>query len=390
MASGYEVNFNDKIDSRFLCPICLLVMREAVQTACGHRFCEGCLSRIPKRGPENELTCPVDKTPSRAKEIFPDVATRREILSLALTCNNSEEGCVWTGELRGLESHIASCDFQEIRCFKHCGARILRKHLDMHSGECPARVVFCRHCRTQVVFTALQAERYQVQEHVDHSAALRHHLSLAASVISSHSQTMHAMQRTIEQLKIKTDDLQPSVQLVQRRQEQISRELRDRNVTGRLQWKIKLSRYTRGRHVSYCSPTFYTGCPGYKVQLTLNMEGFREGREWFASLSLGLLPGEYDDSIVFPFNATCSVTLFDQSENMAARQNFEQQIVARQVPRNSRAGHSGPTCRRTINKFMARRNLIGPSSKYMRNGCLHLELTVLHSVFPAPDYVTTP
>ena len=41
-----------------------------------------------------------------------------------------------------------------------------------------------------------------------------------------------------------------------------------------------------------------------------------------------------------------------------------------------------------ISKFMARRDLIGPSSTYMRNGCLHFEVTVLHSVFPAPDFGT--
>ena len=36
-------------------------------------------------------------------QLFPDVAVRREILSLTVICNNHAEGCEWHGELRNLE-----------------------------------------------------------------------------------------------------------------------------------------------------------------------------------------------------------------------------------------------------------------------------------------------
>lgn len=436
MASGYEVDF-DTVDPRFLCPICLLVMREAVQTACGHRFCKGCLSRVPT-GIDSLLHCPVDKTIIFMSQVFPDIATRREILSLRLDCNNSEKSCDWTGELRALESHMEVCPFEMVQCSNRCGAEVLRRDLDLHCAECPARAVFCRHCQAEVIFRSLenhldtcpkvkiccsvchtaiirredikthtdpidgdcplicttcpyslfgcdyQAERYQVEKHSRQDDVLQRHLRLAVDEIVSHRRQIQKLKDSIDQLQTRTGEFQPVVQNVQRRQDQISRDAHSRNVTGKLHWKVKLSRsHNRGRNTTYCSPAFYTGCPGYKVQLTLNMEGFREGREWYASLGLGLLPGDYDENLVFPFNATCFITLCDQSENLSARQHYEQQIVLRQVPRVTRPGHSGNT-RKAIVKFLERRRLMGPTSKYMRNGCLHFEAEVLHSVVPLP------
>ena len=40
---GYDVVFVDELSQRQSCPVCLLAMRNPVQTVCGHRFCESCL-----------------------------------------------------------------------------------------------------------------------------------------------------------------------------------------------------------------------------------------------------------------------------------------------------------------------------------------------------------
>ena len=42
---GYEYKFVSKVDPAYECPICLLVLRDPVQTECGHRFCKACITR---------------------------------------------------------------------------------------------------------------------------------------------------------------------------------------------------------------------------------------------------------------------------------------------------------------------------------------------------------
>ena len=41
---GYDEEFVNAVEEDFLCPICQLPLKEAIQTSvCGHRFCRQCL-----------------------------------------------------------------------------------------------------------------------------------------------------------------------------------------------------------------------------------------------------------------------------------------------------------------------------------------------------------
>ena len=42
---GYSETFDPPLDNKYECPICLLGLREPVQTICGHRFCHACILR---------------------------------------------------------------------------------------------------------------------------------------------------------------------------------------------------------------------------------------------------------------------------------------------------------------------------------------------------------
>ena len=44
-SEGYDEYFDPPLESKYECPICLLGLREPVQTSCGHRFCRGCILR---------------------------------------------------------------------------------------------------------------------------------------------------------------------------------------------------------------------------------------------------------------------------------------------------------------------------------------------------------
>lgn len=42
---GYDVEFDPPLESKYECPICLMGLRSAVQTPCGHRFCNSCIRK---------------------------------------------------------------------------------------------------------------------------------------------------------------------------------------------------------------------------------------------------------------------------------------------------------------------------------------------------------
>ncbi|CAH3025473.1 unnamed protein product [Porites evermanni] len=68
-SEGYDEYFDPPLESKYECPICLLGLREPVQTSCGHRFCRGCILRsIRDAGPK----CPVDNERLNESQVIID------------------------------------------------------------------------------------------------------------------------------------------------------------------------------------------------------------------------------------------------------------------------------------------------------------------------------
>ena len=42
---GYDEVFDPPVSTDYECPICIMVLRNPVQTPCGHRFCAACINR---------------------------------------------------------------------------------------------------------------------------------------------------------------------------------------------------------------------------------------------------------------------------------------------------------------------------------------------------------
>ncbi|MGH0147068.1 UNVERIFIED_CONTAM: hypothetical protein FKN15_030916 [Acipenser sinensis] len=155
-AQGYDVEFDPPLESKYECPICLMALRAAVQTPCGHRFCKGCIEKSLRDAGQK---CPVDNEVLLENQLFPDNFAKREILSLTVCCPN--EGCMHKMELRHLETHVSQCVFATVEC-PLCHTAVWRSQQEEHmKQECPRRVTSCQNCASCIVFEEL---KYHDQE----------------------------------------------------------------------------------------------------------------------------------------------------------------------------------------------------------------------------------
>nr|XP_023406685.1 TNF receptor-associated factor 6 [Loxodonta africana] len=144
---GYDVEFDPPLESKYECPICLMALREAVQTPCGHRFCKACITKSIRDAGHK---CPVDNEILLENQLFPDNFAKREILSLKVKCPNA--GCLHKMELRHLEDHQAHCEFALMDC-PQCQRPFQKCHLNIHVlKECPRRQVSCVNCAILMAF----------------------------------------------------------------------------------------------------------------------------------------------------------------------------------------------------------------------------------------------
>ncbi|KAM7424566.1 hypothetical protein PAMA_000762 [Pampus argenteus] len=138
---GYDVEFDPPLESKYECPICLMALRNAIQTPCGHRFCKNCIEKSIR---DTGQRCPVDNEMLSEEQLFPDNFAKREILSLTVCCPNA--GCTFKMELRHLENHVAQCQFATVPC-PQCQKSVRKSHLEEHTTtECQRRPVSCPDC----------------------------------------------------------------------------------------------------------------------------------------------------------------------------------------------------------------------------------------------------
>ena len=133
--SGYDCDFIEEPPDALVCPVCLLPCREPhILSCCGKKACHFCIKKIQ----QDEQPCPLCRTPEFATMI--DREVERQVLSLKVYCDNKEDGCGWTGELRQQETHNNTCFFANMSCKYQCGCFYPRLKMLMHeSDECELR-----------------------------------------------------------------------------------------------------------------------------------------------------------------------------------------------------------------------------------------------------------
>ena len=151
---GWAFEFVDKVDPDYECFICLLPIRDPVQTQCGHLFCQTCLDRSLLESSK----CPVDKEDISEDKIFSDVHSGRKIMAFKVRCMFSDIDCKWEGELRDmLKQHWDKCGNTRTRCqVANCTADVKKKKYHDHvNNKCYWRLIPCKYCKSKVIFCKL-------------------------------------------------------------------------------------------------------------------------------------------------------------------------------------------------------------------------------------------
>ncbi|XP_028408842.1 TNF receptor-associated factor 3-like isoform X2 [Dendronephthya gigantea] len=152
---GIKITNEDrnKINPKFFCTSCNLLLSIPTQTICGHLMCSSCINTLLT---SPDPRCPKDGTVLRKEDIFQDKFTGRELGALKLHCPNA--GCRWCGVYIEIENHFQVCGYAMIKCVNsQCQMEFQRLQLDEHlKNECEYRKVICNYCPQNVSLASLQ------------------------------------------------------------------------------------------------------------------------------------------------------------------------------------------------------------------------------------------
>ncbi|NWH58739.1 TRAF2 factor, partial [Geococcyx californianus] len=150
---------------KYLCSNCHNVLKKALQTLCGHRYCSACLSWIVRNNKNAICQKCKEEDPSTLSEgsllaeerAFGDAAINKEISELQVHCMTL--GCSWSGIMRHFEEHQSLCEYALIPCHTGCGHVVMRKKLADHlENGCVNNVTTCQKCQR-----SLSSSEYQVR-----------------------------------------------------------------------------------------------------------------------------------------------------------------------------------------------------------------------------------
>ncbi|KAF1452019.1 TNF receptor-associated factor 2, partial [Spheniscus demersus] len=149
---------------KYLCNNCNNILKKALQTLCGHRYCSACLSWIVRNNKNAICQKCKEEDPSTLSEgsllaeerAFGDAAINKEISELKVHCVTL--GCSWSGIMKNFEEHQSLCEYALIPCHTGCGHMVMRKKLADHlENGCVNNVTMCQKCKRSLSSSEYQA-----------------------------------------------------------------------------------------------------------------------------------------------------------------------------------------------------------------------------------------
>lgn len=270
-----------------------------------------------------------------------------ECLKRRVTCDFCSKD--FTGEQ--MDEHDGCCPMESIHCENKCGAKMLRKYLNRHmTGDCPKRATKCSHCGKDFNYDILQTHygncpRYPIgcPNRCDVTKIAREDLEThlkenCKSALMScpfkdagckHKCPRYLLDRHLADAK--NPHMKSMFDLVRTQKQQINdlqKQVRNlsMNTNGVILWKIhdyskKLQSAHNEQAIEIKSPCFFTHRHGYKLQLSVFLNGNGSGLNTHMSLYIRVLPGEYDSLLEWPFSHDVSFTILDQGDPLSSKRS---------------------------------------------------------------------
>ncbi|TRZ15187.1 hypothetical protein HGM15179_011898 [Zosterops borbonicus] len=152
---GYPTSICEDVPGqKFLCSNCNNILKKALQTLCGHRYCSACLTWIVRNNKNAICQKCKEEDPNTLGEesllaeerAFGDAAINKEISELRVHCVTL--GCSWSGIMKDFEEHQSLCEYALIPCHTGCGHMVMRRKLADHlENGCVNNVTVCQQCQ---------------------------------------------------------------------------------------------------------------------------------------------------------------------------------------------------------------------------------------------------
>ena len=362
---GYNYHFVDeeKLPEECTCPICRLVQREAHQViCCGKIYCKSCLDELKSKS--DYFNCPNCRSSVHGEnKYFPDKNMNTKIRHFAIYCDNKDKGCQWEGHLKDFEEgHLPKCPYQIIGCSNNCGENLQCQELDRHLEECPRRQFACPLCKKWGEYKNITGDhtkicpdyilecpntgcdkrikRSQMTQHRSEcpkEIVPCHHSSIGCNTmikreelpshdkerVSSHLdlaiKEIHELKRDKERVSSHLDHAVKEIHELRRDKEHMSFDLNlVKQEICKLKTQtfkipvIKMQNYSRNKE-GWVSPGFYVSTGSYRMALKVTIHKWWKSEYLYCYLAL--LPGEYDDTLEWPFQGEVTVELLNQKED---------------------------------------------------------------------------
>ena len=351
-STGFECDFVEKPPTtfpQFVCPICLLVLREPYQaTCCGKSFCKECIHRIKAAN----QACPTCK--EKKFDLFPNKGLQQPLYDFRVYCMHKSKGCEWTGELREFDNHLNS-DPPADKSFQGCPYTLIKCPLD------------CAGCEKGVY-------RKDIKSHINDK--LLGHIMIQSAQNQDIIAKLAHLEAVFEQRMTKLENKVSELDRMVGSKPQASRQSQqpDGRVTGT--YKPVGAEFTMTNFDEYkregdrwYSPHFYTYPNGYKMCLSVDANGCDDGEGTHLSVYVCLMQGELDDQLKWPFQGEIYVKLVNQEEDrdhvVKCFRNAPNECCARVMTKKRINNGFG------LPQFLPHDEL---QPKYLKNDCIKLSV----------------